>query len=193
MALAQQSHDPELMAQISLTIEHNAATRQRVAFGRGKALGAETLAEILKAERKAVSYPRTDYEAHKHVVLIESQRPHFGFDSADVDDEDDDYDDGEGGEFVDDEDFEAWDDAPPPRAMPNGVPARALPILDKILDRYGELPDPNQVIRENPDLAIELMDVLQGMKVPPEMLDALKEIIRQGAAPRPPRGRRRRR
>jgi hypothetical protein len=152
LALAHQFHDAALMNDINRELANR--PRYLRSYSDGKPLDAQSLAEVLRAERAAGEIPKSSTAAEKSVVLIDP--PDFSgggffdpYDSTfeDDDDEDEDY-------YEDDYDDPGFGDA---AAI---LPAEVRAVMTKILDKYGTLPNANEMERKDPKLAKELLDAL---------------------------------
>ena len=173
--LAQQANDAELMDQITGEMDrHSAGPLGAPGRGAGRGLGEGVLADILKHERQATTYPDTAPKADLHAVRLPGDSPFNPFDFfADEDDYEDEFEDGDEGPFG------------------AGIPVQALPLLAEVLKKYGRLPPPDEMARDNPELARRLAIAL-GDIVSENELDSLLDLIdRAGARGR--RGRKRRR
>ena len=185
MDLAQQANDPDLMAEISAAID-----RQMVTFRRpgSQRLGDELLADVMKQERLARTFPANVTEADKHLVAIDPE-PSLFTQSGQYDDEyDDEYDEDEdedydGNDYEDDEleddEFdgpldgvddissmlgamspEMLKDLAKQMKLPKGLPPAVVPILLKMVAKYGRPMGPDELAATDPALARELADVM---------------------------------
>jgi hypothetical protein len=171
MQLAQQAHDAELLSAVSGAIDEHPRTRRAMAGAGSRGLGEQLLAEILKNEREARTFPRNAREAERHVVTIDSDIPSDEFyDEQEVDDEE------ESGE----DELEVHDAS----SMPDGFSAALLPLVQKMIERYGRLPLPEQVMKDDPRLALELASLINGVRLDENMLEDLESALDDG----PPRG-----
>ncbi len=149
-------------------------------------LGEELLAEVLKREREASSFPRDIADADRFVVTIDGGRKHGAFDDIDVSDIDQEDEDDED-EFDDDFDFDDGGRINIP-GLPRGIPPKALPVFNKILDKFGRIASAEEVLQKDPALALELMLALEGLSVDPktinEMGKQLKDLMPHGPGKR---------
>lgn len=169
--LARQAHDPDLIAEVSAEVDHDPRTQRAMARGRG--LGDEVLADVLKAEREARAFPKGPADADRHVVAVANEAgPGGAFeDGADQDDE------AGGGPF--DEDYDDEDDNGPfPRGipgLPKGLPRSAMPVVAELIEQYGRLPSPEELMQTDPAMAVRLMMTVEGINIDlnPGMLNEL--------------------
>ena len=190
MDLAQQANDPDLMAEVSAAIERQMMTFRRPGSQR---LGDELLADVMKQERLARTFPANVTEADKHLVAIDPEPPPFSpFDpygdeyddeygeDDDYDYEDDEYDDDEFDGPLDGVDISSMLGAMSPEMLkdlakqmklPKGLPPAVVPILLKMVAKYGRPMGPDELSEVDPALARELADVmgldLEGLDEPP--------------------------
>lgn len=183
--LAQQANDADLMDQITQEMDrHSAGPLGALGRGAGRGLDEKVLAEILEQERRAAAYPTTAFQADLPVVHIEGESPFNPFDlfpgeddeqdGPDFDDADDDADDDDGGLFSGD------------------IPVSALPVLTEVLSRYGRIPPPQELMRDDPELARRLGDALHDMISEHALPSPLDLIGRVGARGRPGKKKKRR-
>jgi len=196
MELAQQTHDAELMGEVSAEIDRHPTVRRRLsARGAAQRLGEELLADILKSERDARSVPRDAAQAERYVVAIENDSPVARF--HDDGEPDSAYEEG----FEEDEEYEEYEEdaedvEPSSHGMlPDGIPIEALPLLNTLIEKFGRVPSPQELIRTDPMLAMRLLGVLHGVKMNPKimqnMLDAMDDDSDGSGGRRGGRGKRR--
>ena len=184
--LAQQTHDQQLMDEVSAAFDRLGLAGRRLRGGR-TAMKAELLAEVLKAERQATAPPRSRADAQRHLVLMESAprtRQRSLFDPPEEDEQD---------AFEDDEELDGADAPEPPGAT---APKDDSPELDRLLDevarRFGSPPNVSRLFHEDPALALLLMAALQGLEIPPGQFERLRELLESAGLldfPEPPRRR----
>jgi len=156
---------------------------------RSRPLGEQLLADVLKREREARTRPRDPGDADRYVVAIESERRRGLFEddggnfADDYDDDNDDQDDDD--EDDDESDVEDF-------KLPSGLPGKALPVLFKMFQKYGDMP-PEQVAKKDPALALELFAAIQGLDLEPGMMEAFADLMKDAMSGKPPKKRKRRR
>ena len=202
MDLAQRRHDKDLMDQVAA--ESDKQTSSHFGFGHysHEPLGEGLVAEVIKAERQAPAYPRTNAEAERHVVAILSRRAP----GADVDEDDDDFgfwgaaaDDDEDWDEEDEYD-EDYDDEPglAPGALfsagrlPGKLPPAAAEIAEEVVERFGRLPSPAELMNSAPDLLLRLLAAMGGLSLDDKSLAGLLNDLGNSAPPSPGGGGRKR-
>ena len=170
MELAETAHDEAVMKDVLAQIEQHAPTRnaRTRAGSAGRNLGGELLAEIIKNERAAKTYPTDRAMANKYLVAIETDAPPLGpadfGDFLDDDEDDDDYADDDGG---DDEEDDYADDL-----MPQ-VPREILDIVEEMVQKFGRIPSPDELMKRHPFLAMRLAVAMGGTKFDAGFLEDL--------------------
>ncbi|MFI5379664.1 MAG: hypothetical protein ACHRHE_10230 [Tepidisphaerales bacterium] len=178
MELAETSHDEALMKEVLCEIEQHAPTRQARTRGgsAGRKLGGELLAEIIKSERAAKQYPADRATADKHLVAIESDAPPLKpVDFATSFDDDDDDDDDDNDDFADEDEDDEYDDDP----MPD-LPQEVMGIIREMLEKFGRIPSPEELMKRHPFLAMRLAVAMGGMKMDPGTLEDLADGLMNG-------------
>ncbi len=168
--LAETSHDEELMNEIRREIEYHPPTRQlhNQRGGQGRKLGAELLAEVMRSERMAKNYPTSLAMAEKHVVAIDPVEPQLFQEYAEKDGDDFDDDNESDDEYNDEHDGE-FD-------IPAGMnlPPRLLHVVHKVLDQFGRMPSVDELMKQQPELAMELVMALAESELGAELFGKRK-------------------
>jgi hypothetical protein len=178
--LARQANDPGAIADVAAEIDrHPRVFRPNTA----RPLGEELLAEILKLEREATTYPKDSGDADRFVVAIDGGPKRGVFEDVDffgIDDDEDDDEDEDDEDDEDDFDFDEVGGAGIP-GLPGGIPTKALPVVNKILDKFGGFASAEEMLQKDPALALELMLALEGLSIDPktvnEMAKELKNLM----------------
>jgi hypothetical protein len=184
MALARQANDESLIKEISDTIHSNPWTRDQLADS--TRLGDELLAEIIKKEREAATFPLTAFEADKHLVTIESDagsNRRSGFDEFFGGSNDDDL-----GAMDDDEDDDMDDEDGP---FGRGPHARSVP--PELMDMFGGVPTLDDLLELDPALLMQLMSQMTGAQLNDPSMKELAELLANTRGTSRGRGRRKRR
>jgi hypothetical protein len=180
MALAQQSHDPDLMRDVSAAIDRHPATRRTISMRGATPLTADLVREVLAAERKATAYPKDQYECDQPVVATVSDVPFAGPQFFIDDDEDGPLgeDDQYGYDEDDDEDDEYDPDEkddlvglPSLQDMLKQLPPKALRLLQDTMAKHGRLPTPQEMRKADPSFAETLQMMLDMGILPPNAAD----------------------
>ena len=150
--LARQNNDQGLIRLISEEIDAHSETRFAVESAEGSDLGAQVLADILKSEREATEFPKSAQDAERYVVLIGNSKFSAPFGEEENWDDEEDGDD-------DEEDDDALFGSPgsiTDNELPPGIPLEAMPLMAEIIDKYGRLLTPMELMRKDPALAARL-------------------------------------
>ncbi len=157
LELARQANDADLIAHVLGAIDLYSEAHRALSGGRnGEPIGDELLAEVLKAERAATTFPTTAAEADRHLVLREpTRRPELffggGFDDDDDDDDDDDHDVSSPGAGL------GFD----PGAILGRLSPASLEKLKRVVAKLGRFPSPVDMMGLDPQLMVELLTLVQ--------------------------------
>lgn len=175
LKLARQTHDPELLREILAEIDRRPGARHQLAsVESGQDMGDEMLADVLGNERDARQFPRDGASADRHLVLIEQERAGGGPPGDfPLRDDEDDREDGDVG------DFNPRNLSPP---LEDLGPERVRELLEVLQNRKGGFPDPEELLRTNPKL---LMQLLAAMGLGPGKGD-LEELMDDAEDEPPP-------
>jgi hypothetical protein len=166
--LAGQVHDAELMNEVSNEIERISWMRRALSLGDFQESDKKWLDEILQMERRADSFPASRDEAEEYVADLPENDwlPDLGDDEEDDDDDLFGFPD-LGGNLDEDQLLE-------------GTTPEQKALIQEILKKYGRIPSPRELLRDDPKLLMKLLMMQMGGPPVEDLIEGMDDLFPGG-------------